>query len=69
MGYALLKLTREQRKVIEERRQKSIQLAKITRPEHVEKLAQSRMTLRKVQANQIIHLTGPQENLHNRDVN
>jgi hypothetical protein len=69
MGYALLKLSRDQRKVIEERRQRSNLLAKITRPEHVERLAQSRMSLKKVQANQIIHLTGAQDGLHNRDVN
>jgi uncharacterized membrane protein (DUF106 family) len=69
MGYSLLKLTRDQRKVIEERRQRSSSLAKITRPERVERLAQSRMSLKKVQANQIIHLTGSQDGLHNRDVN
>ena len=69
MGYVLLRLNREQRKIIEERRQRSSLLAKITRPEHVERVAQSRMTLKKLQANQIIHLTGSQDNLHNRDVN
>ena len=69
MGYVLLKLNREQRDIIEERRQRSSLLAKITRPEHVERIAQSRMTLKKVQAKQIIHLTGSQESLHNRDVN
>lgn len=69
MGYALLRLNREQRKVVEERRQRSSLLAKMTRPEHVERVAQSRMTLKKVQAKQIIHLTGSQESLHNRDVN
>jgi hypothetical protein len=59
-GYAILKLTREQRNVIEEKRERSMQLAKLTRPEHVEKLAQSQFTLKKVQANQIIHMTGLQ---------
>lgn len=56
-GYAILKLTREQRQVIEEKREKSMQLAKLTRPEHVEKVAQSQFTLKKVQSNQIIHMT------------
>ncbi len=57
-GYAILKLTREQRQVIEEKRIKSMQLAKLTRPQHVERIAQSQFTLKKVQANQIIHMTG-----------
>jgi len=60
LGYAILKLTREQRQSIEEKRAKTMMLAKLTRPQHVEKLAQSRLTLRKVQAEQIIHLSGAQ---------
>jgi hypothetical protein len=60
LGYAILKSTREQRQILEEKRERSMQLAKITRPQHVEQLAQSRFTLKKVQANQIIHLTGAQ---------
>ena len=58
LGYAILKLTREQRQVIEEKREKTMNLAKVTRPQHVEKMAQSKFTLKKVQANQIIHLSG-----------
>ncbi len=57
LGYVILKLTREQRQTLEEKREKSIQLAKITRPQHVEKMATSRFTMKKIQANQIIHLT------------
>lgn len=60
LGYAILKLTREQRQTVEEKRTKATLLAKITRPQHVEKMAQSRFTLKKVQANQIIHLSGAQ---------
>lgn len=58
MGYELLKLSRLQREVIEERRMKSMQLAKMTRPQNIERVAQSRITLKKIQANQIIHMTG-----------
>ena len=61
MGYVLLKLSHEQREIIEVKREKSMQLAKVLRPEHVERMAQSKFTLQKVQANQIIHLTGPSE--------
>lgn len=57
LGYAILKLSREQRTIVEEKRTKTLQLAKVTRPQHVEKLAQSKFTLKRVQASQIIHLT------------
>lgn len=60
MGYEILKLTREQRRLVEEKRIKEMKLAKMTRPQQVEKLASSRLTLRKVQASQIIHLSGSQ---------
>lgn len=62
-GYELLRLNREQRAVVEERRERSMQLAKITRPQYVEHVAQSRLTLRKLQSKQIIHLTGAQKPL------
>lgn len=58
IGYALLKQTREHNKIVEQKRIKTIALAKITRPEHVEKMAETRLTLKKIQANQIIHLSG-----------
>lgn len=60
MGYELLKLNREQKKWVEERRLKEMQLAKLTRPQQVERMAASKLTLRKVQASQIIHLSGSQ---------
>lgn len=69
LGYAILKLTREQRQIVEEMRAKSMQLAKITRPQHVERMAQSRLTLQKVQANQIIHLSGAQLSADSRELN
>lgn len=58
LGYALLKLTREHRDVLEEKRTREIQLAKITRPQLLEHMAQKKFTLKKVTANQIIHLSG-----------
>lgn len=59
MGYSVLKLTREYKKVYEEKRTKEISLAKITRPQLLDSVAQQKFTLKKVQANQIIHLSGP----------
>ncbi|MBX2987520.1 MAG: histidine kinase [Bdellovibrionaceae bacterium] len=57
-GYALLKLRREHKILLEEKRTREIQLAKITRPQLLESMAHSRFTLKKVQASQIIHLSG-----------
>lgn len=57
MGYVVLKLTREHKKVQEEKRTKEISLAKITRPQLLDHVAQQKFTLKKVQANQIIHLS------------
>ena len=59
MGYSVLKLTRQHKKVAEEKRVKEIALAKITRPQLLESVAQQKFTLKKIQANQIIHLGGP----------
>lgn len=58
LGYSLLKLTRVHREILEEKRSREIQLAKITRPQLVEHMAQQRFTLKKVSASQIIHLPG-----------
>ncbi|WP_413586426.1 histidine kinase [Bdellovibrio sp. HCB274] len=57
MGYVVLKLTRQHKKVQEEKRTKEIALAKITRPQLLDHMAQQKFTLKKIQANQIIHLT------------
>lgn len=59
IGYSILKLNREQKRLAEEKREGEIALAKVTRPQHVEKIASSKFTLKKIQASQIIHLQGP----------
>lgn len=56
-GYVVLKLKKEYKRIIEEKRTKDIQLAKLTRPQLLEHVAQSKLTLKKVQANQVIHLS------------
>jgi hypothetical protein len=68
LGYVILKLTHAQRQVVEEKRVKTMEFARLTRPQHVEKMAQSKFTLKKVQSSQIIHLTGA-ENLVAKDIN
>lgn len=57
LGYSVLKLSREHKKILEEKHVREIQLVKITRPQLVEHMAQSRFTLKKIQADQIIHLS------------
>lgn len=59
IGYQVLKLTRDFKKTSELKRTKEIALAKVTRPQLLESMAHSKFTLKKVQANQIVHLAGP----------
>ena len=60
MGYEFLKQSHAQKELIENKRLKTIQFAKMTRPQQIEKLAFDKLTLKKLQSNQIIHLTGNQ---------
>ena len=57
VGYQVLKLTREERKMRDLERQQSIQLAKITRPERLQSVAQARLTLKRAEVGQIIQMT------------
>ena len=59
LGYNLLKLNRNHREQLEQKRSLEVQLAKITKPQLLDQVAQSRLTLKKLQSNQIIHLSGP----------
>ncbi len=61
LGYSLLKITRNYRQIIEQKKNKEILLAKATRPQWVEKVAASRFTLKKAEASQIILLSNPFE--------
>jgi len=56
-SYVVLKLTREYKKESELKKQKEIQLAKLIRPEFIESIAKEKMTLRRIKATQIIHLS------------
>jgi cell division protein FtsL len=57
VGYSVLKLSREEKHLRDFQRQQIVMLAKITRPERVQNLAQSRLTLKKAEAGQIIQMT------------
>lgn len=57
MSYDILRLSRTYKKNVEVKKQKEIDLAKLSRPQYVETIAKSRLTLKKAQNKQIIHLT------------
>lgn len=57
MSYEVLKLTREHKKISEIKKQKNIQLVKLSRPQSVENIAKGRLTLRRATEKQIIHLS------------
>lgn len=58
LGYSVLKLSREHKKIQEEKHVREIKLVKVTRPQLLESMAHSKFTLKKIQADQIIHLSG-----------
>ncbi len=58
MGYSVLKLNREIKKLNDEKRTLAVRLAKVTRPQRVESMAQNRGHLRRAEEGQIIHLSG-----------
>lgn len=57
LSYFVLKITKEHKKVMEIQKQKEIALAKLTRPQLLENLATQKLTLRRVTASQIVHLS------------
>lgn len=56
-GYQVLKLAREERRLRDWQRQQTVRLAKITRPERVQAVAQNRLTLKRAESGQIIQMT------------
>lgn len=57
VGYSVLKLTREERQMRDLERQQSIMLAKITRPDRLQSVAEARLTLKRAESGQIIQMT------------
>ncbi len=57
IGYADLKLSRDEKRTRDQSRGQMIALAKVTRPDRVQKLAESRLTLRKAESGQIIQMS------------
>jgi cell division protein FtsL len=63
LGYQVFKLEREHRNLLNQRRMKEIQLARLTKPQHVKRVAQQRLSLRKTEAHQVIHLNALEESV------
>ena len=57
LGYSVLKLSRVERGFRDREREQMIQLAKATRPERLQAVAQARLTLKKPGVGQIIQMT------------
>lgn len=57
ISYVVLKNTKEHKRVMEMQKQKEITLAKLTRPQLMENVATHKLTLKRVTAAQIIHLS------------
>ncbi len=57
MGYSVLKLSREERQMRDREREQIIMLAKMTRPERLQSVAQNRLTFKKPESGQIIQMT------------
>lgn len=57
LGYVILKLEKEQRVLLNQKRMKEVTLAKLTRPQHVESLALKHLTLKRAQPHQVIHMS------------
>ncbi len=56
LGYEVLALHRQHRLAAEEKKRQVIELAKLSRPQHVETVAQRRFDLKRVQKSQIIRM-------------
>lgn len=67
LGYSLLKLSREKKQLIDEKRAKEVQLAKYSRPQLMDQAGKNKIHLQKAQPNQIIHLSVSQNSLDNAD--
>ncbi len=58
LSYHLVKIQSEEKKLLEDKKAKSVRLAKALRPQNLEKLAQNKLTFKKLESHQIIYLSG-----------
>ncbi len=60
LGYSVLHMTKEHRKMMELKQKKELMFTQLTRPQNVERLASLRRELKKVKPEQVIQLTASQ---------
>ncbi|MBY0316832.1 MAG: cell division protein FtsL [Bdellovibrionales bacterium] len=58
MGYAILNLAHKEKKAREQQRLKLVQVAKMTSPERIRKIATSRLTFQSAKEGQVIRIAG-----------
>lgn len=58
MGYELLHLSQAERKVRDVHRERAVELAELTGPQNLRRVAQSKLAVQAPAKGQIIHLTG-----------
>lgn len=58
LGYVVLKTTKQYKTLKDQQLLKTMDLARVTRPDHVRRYAISRLTLNEAQSGQIIQLVG-----------
>lgn len=58
LGYSFMKLVQKEKKMRNQQREMAVELARVTRPERVQKLASQRLPMKKAGQGQIIQMTG-----------
>ncbi len=56
LGYSILRVRKEYKRMSEEVKRKEVEIAKQTRPQILEQMAQDRFSLKKTENNQVIYL-------------
>lgn len=58
MGYSFLKLAQKEKQLRNQQRERAVELARMTRPERVQKIASQNLPMKKAGHGQIIQMTG-----------
>jgi uncharacterized membrane protein (DUF106 family) len=63
IGYSILKVRKDFKRLNEELKKKEVELARRTQPQVLDQIAQNQLSLKKTQSGQVIYLTVDQEDL------
>lgn len=64
IGYSILKIRKEFKRVNEDVKRKEVEIAKLTRPQILDQIAQGQLALKKTQSGQVIYLLSNSEDSH-----